>query len=196
MDIPDLSRAIQSYYIQGLAPNIHKTYQAGQSCYASFCQHHNLSPLPATESTLLLFMASLAKEGVSYTTIKIYLSAIRSLHITAKLHTQFASQLTPYLGQVMQGIKREQLHTRPLKKRLPVTTSIMRQIKEVLLCHPHQYHNILMWAVCCTAFFGFLRCSEFTIPTQQSYDPEVHLSIDDLAIDSIATSSLIKLTIK
>ena len=96
----------------------------------------------------------------------------------------------------MQGIKREQLHTRPLKKRLPVTTSIMRQIKEVLLGHPHQYHNILMWAVCCTAFFGFLHCSEFTIPTQHSYDPEVPLSIDDLAVDSIVTPSLIKITIR
>ena len=138
-------------------------------------------------------MVSLAKEGVSYTTVEVYLSAIRSLHITVGLHTQFASQLTPYLEQIMQGIKREQFHTRPLKKRPPVTTKIMRQIKEVLLGHLHQYHNIMMWAVCCTVFLGFLHCSEFTI--QQSCDPEVHLLIDDLAVDSITTPSLIKLPV-
>ena len=56
-------------YIQGLAPNTHKTYQSSHSHCVSFYQHHNLSLLPATELTLLLFMASLAKEVVSYTTI-------------------------------------------------------------------------------------------------------------------------------
>ena len=60
----------------------------------------------------------------------------------------------------------------------------MQQIKELLLKSPHDYSSILMWAVCCTAFFGFLRCSEFTVPKEQDYNPSIHLSYADVAVDS------------
>jgi len=70
----------------------------------------------------------LAKEGAVYATIKVYLSAIRNMHVTAKLHSHFMSQLTPHLEQVMQGIKKDQLHNKQPKKCLPTTTNIMRQI--------------------------------------------------------------------
>ena len=54
----------------------------------------------------------------------------------------------------------------------------------------------MMWAACCLAFFGFLRSSEFTIPTQSGYDPEVHLSPNDVAVDNRAKPRLLKVTIK
>ena len=50
----------------------------------------------------------------------------------------------------------------------------MQQIKQILLKHPHDYSNILIWAICCTAFFGFLRCSEFTVPQEHECNPTVH----------------------
>ena len=71
----------------------------------------------------------------------------------------------------------------------------MSRIHQVLLHSPSDYHNIMMWAVCCTAFFGFLRCSEFTIPSPSEFEPATHLSIKDMAIDD-KTSSLIRVTIK
>ena len=36
----------------------------------------------------------------------------------------------------------------------------------------------------CTSLFGFLRCVEFTVPSQSGYDPSTHLSLNDMAIDS------------
>ena len=60
---------------------------------------------------------------------------------------------------------------------------IIQQIKQQLLKRPHDYSNILIWAVCCTAFFGFLRCSEFTVPQEHEYDPTVHLSYKDVVVD-------------
>ena len=53
-----------------------------------------------------------------------------------------------------------------------------------------------MWAACCVAFFGFLRCSEFTSPGLSQYHPTTHLSFSDLAIDNRSAPSLIQITIK
>jgi len=72
----------------------------------------------------------------------------------------------------------------------------MQQIKELLMKNPHNYQHILIWAVCCTAFFGFLRCSEFTVPTEQDYDPNVHLSFADVAVDCKKDPQIIQLYIK
>ena len=52
----------------------------------------------------------------------------------------------------------------------------------------------MMWAACCTALFGFLCCSEFMVPTQQEFDPEVHLTVRD--IDDTVTPSVVCITIK
>ena len=42
----------------------------------------------------------------------------------------------------------------------------------------------------------FLRAEEFTIPSAQAYDKEVHLNLNDLAIDSHTYPSVIWLRIK
>jgi len=44
--------------------------------------------------------------------------------------------------------------------------------------------NTTLWAMCCLAFFGFLRVSEFTILKESLYDPSCHLSLSDIAVDS------------
>jgi len=72
----------------------------------------------------------------------------------------------------------------------------IRQINQVLLQDSHSYHSIMMWAICCTASFGFLWCSDFTISSQQTCDLAAHLIIEDLAINSITTPSVVKLTIR
>ena len=72
----------------------------------------------------------------------------------------------------------------------------MHQIKAVLQQQPNSYHNILMWATCCLAFFGFLRCNEFTVPSQRSYDSAAHLSYSDIAVDDCDNPSLVVIYIK
>ena len=71
----------------------------------------------------------------------------------------------------------------------------MRQFKIILL-QQHHHDNILLWAACCIAFFGFLRCSEFTVPSTHDYDPSVHLSPEDLTIDSRDSPSVLQVHIK
>jgi len=80
--------------------------------------------------------------------------------------------------------------------RQPITAYIMRQVKAELLKDQHSYHNIVMWAACSLAFFGFLRSSEFTVPSQDLFDEELHLSLGDLSVDSRAAPQLLRVTIK
>lgn len=143
-----------------------------------------------------MFVSHLAEQGLTHSSIKVYLSAVRNLHVHAGLHEIFSKQLSPRLELVLKGIKRENAKTRSPPTRLPITIDIMGKIKEVLLQHPAEYNNILLWAACCLAFFGFLRCGEFTLPSQTEYDPGAHLSIGDIAVDSTSSPTTIQVTIK
>ena len=108
------------------------TYATGQHSYISFCSSIHRHPLPTLESTLLLFVSHLAKCSLSYSTIKVYLSAVRHLHVTYGKHKEFSDQLTPRLHQVMKGIKKAQLALREPKVRQPITLDIMTKIKSTI----------------------------------------------------------------
>ena len=142
----------------------------------SFClQIHRIS-IPTMENTLLLYVAHLAKSGLAYATIKVYLSAIRQQHLEVGKSGVFTDQLTPCLHEVLHGIKKEQSRTRPPRVRLTITIDIMQDIRHQLDKDPANEHNIMLWAVCCIASFGLVRCSKVTVASQQEYNPEVHLS--------------------
>lgn len=111
-------------------------------------------------------------------------------------HEQFSDHLTPRLHQVLKGIRKESASIKPARIRRPITIQIMTGIKDVLLRNPQDYHNIMMWAACCLAFFGFLRSSEFTTPSQSEFDPEVHLSVQDVSVDDKKNPQRLKVVIK
>ena len=106
LDIPKLQGLLQRYYLSGLAPKTKNTYAAGQKQYITFCSHANRIPIPTSESILLLFVAHLTTPNLSYTTVKVYLSAVRHMHVTAGQHSNFTQQLTPRLQQVLKGIQK------------------------------------------------------------------------------------------
>ena len=153
-------------------------------------------PIPAQESTLLLFVTHLAISGLSHTTIKVYLSAIRSMHVATGQHAVFHQQLTPRLQQVLKGIQRTQAVSKSPRVRRPITLDIMKAIFHLLFNKSASYDNALLWAACCTAFFGFLRSSEMTVPSQATYDPTIHLSMQDVAVDNRSSPSLVRILIK
>ena len=196
MDIPSLSSAIHHYYQQGLALSTHKSYQAAIEQYLTFCDQIKHTPMPTSEFTLLLYIAHMGQKGLSHSTIRVYLSAIRSLHVAKGQHNHFTAQYTPRLRQVLHGIQTEQAFILEPRTRLPITIQLMRQIKTLISAKPYTYHHTMIWAACCTAFFGFMRCGEFTLPSHSAYDPTVHLSFSDVAVDSRTCPTFIRLTIK
>ena len=130
------------------------------------------------------------------TLLKVYISVIWHMHVSAGLHAQFNSQLTPRLQLILKDIQRNQAISHPQRACLPITLQIMQSINYLLTNQPHSYANILIWAACCLAFFGFLQVSEFTIPSNTSYDKECHLSPADISIDDCNNPQLLKVKIK
>ena len=124
-----------------------------------------------------------------------YLSAVPNLHVSAGLHKEFSKQLTPRLELVLKGIRKEKAKSTP-PSCLLITVEIMGSIKAVLARNPTGYDNTLLWAACCQAFFGFLRCGEFTVPSQEAYDSDMHLSLADIALYDKNNPTVIQVTIK
>ena len=126
MDIASLQTAVQGYYQKGLAKSTHKSYQAGQNRYLTFCREVGKSAVPTTEDILLLFIAHLDQQGLTHATIKVYLSAVRNLHVTVGLHKEFTQQLTPRLEMVLRGMKREKLPVLDSQSRLILRPRLKR----------------------------------------------------------------------
>ena len=173
-----------------------KSYQAGQKRYLSFCDAVQRPAVPTSEETLMMFASHLAKGSLSHQTIKVYLSAVRNLHVTEGRHSDYTEALTPRLERVLKGIKKESTNCNPPQIRLPSTLNIMQSIRRVLATAPEDHNNIMMWAACSLAFSGFLRSSEFTVPSQSEYDPAAHLSPSDVSVDNVFEPSLVYVTIK
>ena len=127
-----------------------------------------MTPIPAKEDTLLMFVGHLAQQGLAYQTIKVYLSAVRILHVSAGLHNEFAGQLTPRLEMVLKGIKKDKAAANH-RTRLPVTVEIMEKLRGTFNKIPTDHNNIM---------------TNYTIPIQH-YEPQtsydIHCSAHALA---------------
>ena len=118
-----------NYYSSGLSPATQRCYRAGLKQYTAFCLQANLPTIPASEHTLLLFATHLAVQKLAYPTIKVYMAAVRNVHVNTGNHVIFDKQLTPRLDLLMRGIRKEKCKTTLQKARLPITMEIMERIK-------------------------------------------------------------------
>lgn len=153
-----------------------------------------VEPWRISEDILIYFVShcySVLK--LRYSTIKSYLCGIRFNALrTGQPNPLLTSVGHTYerLQTILRAVKKEQ--GLPTLKRLPVTIDILRRMCAALQLGVFSpYVDLLLSTVCCVAFFGFLRCGEFTC--QVSFDPTVHLCIHDVSFynnDAFATLQL------
>lgn len=177
---------------QGLAPSTRRVYSSAQRRFLDFCiQDNRVQPngsiLPANQETLMRFCSHLA-DSLHHTSIKVYLSGIRSLHIDEGYPDPLADCLQ--LQRLLRGIKRCQGSN--LVKRCPITSELMRVIYNSL--DMSEYNHVMLWAACCLGFFGFLRAGEFTV--NGTFDPKFHLIPQDVQVDSPVGPKSIRVFVK
>ena len=150
-----------------------------------------------TQSLLCAFVSYLADQKLKHGTIKVYLSAVRNLQIASGRTDPFAGVAWPRLDQVMRGIKRVEAEKGGDKRqRLPISPLILTKLKEAWSPHKDEYDTKMIWAASCLCFFAFLRAGEMTVPSDEEYDPSVHLSVQDIAVDDSKHPSVLRITIK
>ena len=77
-----------------------------------------------------------------------------------------------------------------------MTLHILRRIKAVWEPSASDPDVVMLWVACCLNFFGFLRSGEMTVPSDSAYDPSVHLSYKDIAVDDLANPQTVSVFIK
>ena len=102
----------------------------------------------------------------------------------------------PRLSYVVRGFKKRASGSRA-RIWLPITPNILRQLKSVWERKEDSKDACMLWAASCLCFFGgFLWIGEAVVPSNSSYDPEVHLSVGDIKINDRKKPSFLEVRIK
>ena len=169
-----------------------RTYKSAKQRYLVFCQSNHIPPLPLSGYSTCLFAVHLAQQGLSPQSISAYMSAVRHLQIAAGFAAIHRCEW-PRLQYVIKGIRRSGDCTSK-RVRLPITAEILHSLYTVWSEGPlkNTYEACLLWAACCTGFFGFMRSGEFTATNPNS--PSIMAS--DIAVDSHISPSVMRVFLR
>lgn len=187
---------VNNLWEKSLNSSTRSVYLAGYKCIRSFLRLHpkELNSefqcayvfSKISEDVLIYFVSHCQSVlNLKYSTIKLYLAGIRHFGITYvkrnPLIDQFGKPLAR-LHNIMMSIKK--IDTKPLRKKLPITFDILVKLyRHMKVKHSLQTDlNFIMRTACVVAFYGFMRCGEFTC--KQTFDPVVNLCISDITFES------------
>ena len=152
-----------------------------------FCLSYEYTPLPADEDTILLYISYLYLNDLRYNSIRVYISAIRSLHV----ESGFGNPLESFL-LVKQALRSLQINSDTPNQKLPITLSILRDLYSV--CNGQDPDSKMMWAALTLAFYGCLRASEFTV--DKKFNSLHNLTMSDVEFHSNEVDHYMSVRIK
>ena len=175
-----LSTSLRQFVYLGVAPSTRQTYNSGVNSYLQFCAQFNIQPYPASSLTLQFFCTDLSQR-ISYKSIKVYLAGIRLAHLE---RGHLDPTVDESLRLVIRAIRR--LQGESCHHRLPITINLLRTLKQqIRISNYSLVEQRLLWAALTTAFYGFLRVSEFTSSCSDNATlqwSDIHLSSSTLTI--------------
>ena len=158
-----LTRRVSQLQKAALSQATQQAYRTGLDRYKLFCEIYSIIPrFPTTELSLCYFSAYLS-EQVQYPTVKLYLAAIRSEHITRGMQDPLKD--TPQLSRLLHGLQRKAKK----RTRLPISPTLLQQIIQTIMSnHQMRKHDQYLYATAiCMAYFGCLRGGEVSYPSIQ-----------------------------
>ena len=127
-----------------------------------------------------MHFASLLADTLNHSSIKIYLLAVRSLHIDHGFPDPSVNCLC--LQHLLRGIKEVQGPASP--RCLPIIVDYLKVIQHSFDLSTRDH---VMWAACCLEFFGFLWVREFTV--NFVFDHNTHMTVSNMQADSLVNPS-------
>ena len=167
----------------GIRPNTRKVYDSAQQQYIHFCDKYGLQTVPASENTILLYIAHMYIKTLKASTMKVYLASIRMMHIESSYCYDFDSS-----SRIQLALCAVQMDQAPPKRKLPITLAILCQIYYTVESRLSDYNVLLIWSAMCMAHFGCMRSGEFTI--SESFNPKTHLTRSDLIFVSSSLQNM------
>lgn len=157
---------------------------------------YQLVPVPpVNENLILMFISHCVRQGLSYTSIKLYLCGLRFFYLTHLGYNPLEispGQISHRITHALTGLKKTQTPQHKLVRQ-PITFDILSIICETLKSNLFDHFtNIMMEAACTLAFFAFLRCGEFTVNTSSQFDHSINLCHGDITIQPNSMTVLLK----
>ncbi|CAG2198379.1 unnamed protein product [Mytilus edulis] len=159
-----LIKQVEELWEASLCISTRKTYNSGFLCFKTFMamtNQHHINSVPIIDEDCLIYFVTYCKNSLklAHATIKLYLAGIRHNYLRIG-HPDPLSNCAR-LECILRGIKKSQNNVK--QKRLPITSQILKQ----LCCMLQQgvfspFVDLMLQCSFNLAFFGFLRCGEFT----------------------------------
>ena len=178
---------MKQLWTAALTPKTSAVYNSGMKCYQRFAAMYGhggyQSVFPSEEILMYFTCHCYGNMKLKYCTIKTYLAGIRHYFVSLGCDNPLINPVNGLelirLKNLLRAIKRIQGVTK--KPRLPLTFDLILRLCNMFdqSCFGH-YTDKLMKATSCIAFFGFLRCGEFTC--QKSFSSKENLCWGDLIL--------------
>lgn len=180
-----LDPVINELWAAAIAPSTSQVYTTGFNLFLQFLLMSGtiatvvFPDIQVSEDMLILFVAHCYHKQLSYATIKLYLCGIRFMCLKNNIFYPNNANLNR-LHALLGGVKRARVKLRNLRH--PITFNILKDICVYLRTNNHvqSFEELMLETACTMAFFGFLRCGEFTV--NKEFDHNTNLCVKDLII--------------
>lgn len=183
-----MNQTVKTLWKHAVANKTRESYNVGYTHFERFMLLNNVhlhadSLPPISEEILIYFVAYCFRHlNLQYSTIKLYLCGIRYKYLQSNVQSPFEKpdqNNLIKLANILKSVKR--LQGAVPRTRLPITFDILEKIcyrlrKGVF----NSFIDCLIETACIVAFFGFLRCGEFTVRNASDFDVSVNLCISDV----------------
>ena len=136
-----------------------------------------------SEHNLLNYLAFRQSRGVSVSSLRVSVQALRHRHILSSLDVSvFASHKVRLL---LQGALRSECSGGKAKTRNGITVDQLRRVAAHLRGTGDEFETALMWSALTLAYHGLLRVSEYTstAPAEQLTLDRIHFSANSATVD-------------
>jgi site-specific recombinase XerD len=121
-DLADLARRAAVYATRARGDGTRRAYRSAWQQYAAWCASLAREPLAADPDTIAMYVVRLADQGLTVSTIRVALAAIRTAHLLAGRSIDLRH---PSLAMVLEGVTRSK-GIRPRRQAAPAVPDLLR----------------------------------------------------------------------